>query len=319
MKRVIAITGASGYLGSHLITYLHSTMNDSISEYVAMDIKRVEYPNEIPVTFYTQDIRDDFSWILSDHEVTDLVHMAWTLTPTHNVHNAYSVDIEGTKNALTMSLQTGVTYFLHTSSTLAYGAYQDNPYPLYETHPLKGNPNFHYAYHKARVEDLIDNFEINHPELIISRIRPSAILSYELTNYIAEILRGGWRTYFLMPYPQKNTPIQFLHLLDALEGFRIVLSKRLPGIYNLTPNMDYKVGDIPSLLNGKGIKVPYRILKMLLWIQWKLRISRAPPEYLDFVAYPFVASNEKLQKEGFNPQYTTKDTLLTLKYGDPEK
>ena len=319
MTRILAITGASGYLGRHLITFLHSTMKDMISEFVAIDIKHIEYPEEIPITFYKQDIRDDFSGILNNHGVTDLVHMAWTLTPTHNINQAYSVDIEGTKNTLTMALKAGVKYFLHTSSTLAYGAYQDNPYPLYETHPLRGNPNFHYPYHKALAEALIDDFERNHPELIIGRIRPSAILSYELTNYIAEIIRGGWRTFFLMPYPEKNTPIQFLHLWDALEGFRLVLSKRLSGIYNLAPNSDYKIGDIPSLLNGRGLRVPYRVLKMILWIQWKLHISQAPPEYLDFLAYPFVASNIKLQKEGFTPQFTTKDTLLTLKYGDPKK
>ncbi|WP_455463186.1 NAD-dependent epimerase/dehydratase family protein [Candidatus Hodarchaeum mangrovi] len=319
MKRIIAITGASGYLGRHLIAFLHSIMNDSIREFVAIDIQKVEYPNEIPVTCYIQDVRDDFSGILHNHEVTDLIHMAWTLNPTHNVHHAYSVDLEGTRNALTMALQTGVTYFLHTSSTLAYGAYKDNPYPLFESHPLRGNCNFHYPYHKALAEELIDRFEKNHPELIIGRIRPSAILSYELNNYITEILRGGWRTFFLMPYPEKNTPIQFLHLSDALKGFQIVIKKRLPGIFNLTPNSDYKVGDIPLLLNGRGIKLPYQILRTLLWIQWKLRISQAPPGYMDFVAYPFVASNQKLRKEGFNPLFTTKDTLLTLKYGDPEK
>jgi UDP-glucose 4-epimerase len=316
MSRVIAITGSAGYLGQRLIPHLYNTMAN-VNHFIALDIRKMDLHLQIPFTFYEFDIRNDFTEILEANDVTDLIHLAWMLTPVHNVKKAYSVDIEGTKNVLRTAYNAKVKYLLHTSSTLAYGAHPDNPYPLRESDPLRGNENFHYPYHKALVENLIDEFEQTNPDcMLIGRIRPSAILSYELKNYVAEILRARWRTLFMMPYPNKNTHIQFLHLKDALNGFKFMLERRLEGPYNITPDTDVTVGEIPNILNERGFHVPLHILRALLWLQWKLHLSQAPSGYLNFVAYPFVASNKKAREQGFLPKFSTKDALLSLKDGE---
>lgn len=312
MSRVIAITGAAGYLGQHLIPYLFQFSSD-IDLFVALDIREISSPSGIPLSYYKIDVRDEFSSVLEEHGVTDLIHMAWVLNPIHNSKKAFQVDVEGTKNALKQAYNANIDYFLHTSSTLAYGAYPDNPYPLTESDPLRGNENFHYSYHKALAEQTIDEFKERYSNSMkIGKIRPSAILSYDLQNFVAEILRGGWRTFFLMPHPNKDTHIQFLHIADALLGFKMMLDQRLEGAYNVCPNTDVIVGQIPKILKGRGPRVSLRILKVLLWVQWKLRLSRAPPAYLDFVAYPFVASNSKMKKLGYNPKYSTEEALLSL-------
>lgn len=313
MTRNIAITGAAGYLGQHLIPYL-SRVSSDIERFIALDLQDMILPSDIPISFYKIDVRDEFSSILKTHKVTDLIHLAWILNPIHNSKKAFQVDIDGTRNTLKQAHEANVEYFLHTSSTLAYGAYPDNPYPLTETNPLCGNKNFHYSYHKAIVEKMIDEFQEKNPNnMKIGKIRPSAILSPDLQNFVADILRGGWRTFFLMPYPNENTRIQFLHLEDALEGFRIMLDNRLEGAYNICPNSDVRVGQIPNILKGRGVKIPLRVLKTLLWVQWKLRLSRAPPAYLDFVAYPFVATNQKIQELGYSPKYSTEGVLRSFK------
>ena len=313
MSRVIAFTGAAGYLSQHLISYLFEFSSD-IDHFVGLDIREISPQQGIPLTSYKIDVRDEFASILEEHSVSDLIHMAWIINPVHNPKKAYQIDIEGTRNALKQAQDANIDYFLHTSSTLAYGAHPDNSYPLTESDPLRGNKNFHYAYHKALAEGDIDEFlERNPTKMKIGRIRPSAILSNDLKNFVSEILRGGWRTFFLMPYPQKDTHIQFLHLEDALLGFKSMLDQRLEGAYNICPDTDVMVGQIPGILKGRGVRVPLRILKGLLWVQWKLRVSQAPPSYLDFVAYPFVASNNRMKKLGYNPKYSTEDALLSLK------
>ncbi len=313
MSRVIAITGAAGYLGQRLIQHLYKTMAD-VDHFIGLDIRKIDFHSQIPATFYEFDIRNDFVEILEKNDVTDLVHLAWALKPVHNVKKAYSVDIEGTKNVLTSAYNANIKYLLHTSSTLAYGAHPDNPYPLIESDPLRGNKNFHYPYHKALAEKIIDEFVDIHPNCMkIGRIRPSAILSSELRHYYGEILRARWRTLFMLPYPNKDTRIQFLHVNDALNGFKLMLDKRLEGPYNITPDTDIKIGEIPNLLNKRGFQVPLHILRALLWLQWKLRLSEAPSGYIDFVAYTFVGSNKKAREQGFKPEFSTKDALLSLK------
>ena len=85
--------------------------------------------------------------------------------------------------------EANVNYFLHTSSTLAYGAHPNNPYPLTETSPLFGNKSFHYSHHKALTENIINNFkkEINN-NMKIGIVRPSPILSHGLQSFVADIL-----------------------------------------------------------------------------------------------------------------------------------
>ena len=313
MSRVIAVTGANGYLAQHLMKYLHLNRQD-IDQFVCLDIRSADSSNDLPAIYHQIDILDLKAELLEEYGVTDFIHMAWTVTPVHNPKKAYEVDIEGTKTVLKEAETAGVQYFLHTSSTLAYGAYPDNEIPLTENHPLRGNENFHYPYNKMLAEQLLDNFEAeNKGSMIIGRIRPSTILSPDLTNYIAEILKGGWRSFFLMPFSNPNTPIQFLHVDDAIQAFTIMVEKRLLGAYNATPSSFVRIGDIPEILDGRGIQVPLRILRVLLWCQWKLRISQAPPSYLDFVAYPFVASNEKLSKKGYKPKYSSEECLKSIR------
>ncbi|MFX1282772.1 MAG: NAD-dependent epimerase/dehydratase family protein [Promethearchaeota archaeon] len=312
MSRVIAVTGASGYLGQRLIPYLFQSSSD-IDHFVAIDIRETSLLSEIPLSSYKIDVRDEFSSVLEENGVTDLIHLAWIVNPIHNKEKAFQVDIQGTENTLKQASQASIDYFLHVSSTLAYGAFPDNPYPLTESSPLQGNETFHYSYHKALAERIVNEFRedfVNNMK--IGTIRPSAILSHDLQNFVADILRGGWRTFFLMPFPNKKTPIQFLHLEDALQGFKIMLDQRLEGVYNVTPNKDVTIGEIPKILEGRGLRVPLRILKSLLWVQWKLRLSRAPPSYLDFVAYPFVASNYKIKSKGYSPRYSTIETLRSF-------
>ena len=313
MSRVIAITGAAGYLAQHLMEHFYQNLTD-VDHFLGLDIRGGITYNKFPATYIQMDILDLKAEVLEEHGVTDLIHMAWTVTPSHNRKKAYQVDIEGTKNVLTQAEHAGVKYFLHTSSTLAYGAYSNNPLPLTENHPLRGNNNFHYSHHKMLVEQLLDDFEANYGgSMHIGRIRPSAILSPDLKNYIAEILKGGWRTFYLMPYPNPKTPIQFLHVDDAIQAFTLMIEKRLQGAYNATPDLPVEVGDISNILEGRGVHLPHRLLKVLLWFQWRLRLSQAPPSYLDFVFYSFIASNEKLSKEGFRPKYSTKECITFFK------
>ena len=53
--------------------------------------------------------------------------------------------------------------------------------------------------------------------------------------------------------------------------------------------------------------------KSLAQLMWLADLSPAPGSYADFLRYLCVADNEKLKEEfGYQPQYTTKEALLTF-------
>jgi UDP-glucose 4-epimerase len=312
MSRVLAITGSMGYLAKHIMRKLVDS-SLQFDQFIGYDILEEDYNLEIPYIHHKMNILDLSSEILEEYGITDFLHLAWIVKPNHNRLQAYNIDIVGTKHVLAQVNNANVQYFLHASSTLAYGAYPENPIPLTEDNPLRGNQKFHYSYHKKLAEEVLDDFESKSAnKMIIGRLRPAAILSSDLKSFVVTIMSKTWRTLFLMPYPIPETVIQFLHLDDATQAFEIMLKNRLQGPFNATPDQGIRVGDIPTILKGRGRRFPLRIMKWIVGVQWKLRLSEVPPSYLDFVAYPFEASNEKLKNYGFKPLFSTEDSLRTL-------
>ena len=60
-----------------------------------------------------------------------------------------------------------------TSSGAAYGYHPDNPVPLTEDAPCRGNPEFAYADHKRQVEEMLAEVRATHPALeqVVLRVR----------------------------------------------------------------------------------------------------------------------------------------------------
>jgi len=312
-NKTVLITGVSGYLGEKLVLELHHKYDWSL---VGLDIKPPSDKTlECLDIFFQQDIRAELETIFEKYAITAVIHLAWSVKPTHNVTEARSIDIEGTMNILRSAEKFKCEYFLHTSSTLAYGAHPDNDIPLTEKSLLRGNKDFHYPHHKAQVEQKIHDFLNNqNTHLKLGIIRPTSFIGPDLDNYITRILQGSWRTFFLLPYPDDDTTIQWTHINDIIQAYRIMIEQQLEGPYNAGTDSWVKMKDIPSILNKEkwAFQLPYGLLKLLLKIQWFLRISEAPPGYLDFVKYSFVASVDKLKQKGFKPKYSSEEALRTL-------
>ena len=66
------------------------------------------------------------------------MHLAFILNPSHDEELMYDVDVNGTHNVLEAAAEAGIGQVLVTSSTVAYGAFPDNPVPLTEDDPVRG-------------------------------------------------------------------------------------------------------------------------------------------------------------------------------------
>jgi nucleoside-diphosphate-sugar epimerase len=62
----------------------------------------------------------------------------------------------------------------------------------------------------------------------------------------------------------------------------------------------------------KTRRISARMAKRITGAGWRLHVPtfEAPPGQVDFVRYPWIASNEKLKAElGWTPRYTSRETL----------
>ena len=304
----ILITGISGYLGYELAKKLGD------HEIIGLDIKepKKKLPNN--VSFIHKSILDsDLEKIFKKFQLDTCIHLAWTVTPVHKkeLKKAFDVDFNGTKFILENCKTFNVKHIIFMSSTLAYGALKNNPERLTEEDPLRARKSFHYAYHKKIVEEeLLKPFIKNNPSIKVTILRAPGFFGPMANNYIASILRSK-----ILPVMigGRLTRIQFLHITDLLNVIDLFVQKKAPGVFNVTPDDNVMMKDIPKILPGFKIYTFESLARFFVFIGWSIHLYSAPSSYLDFVRFEFLASNQKIKDNlGWNPSFSTIDAIKSL-------
>jgi UDP-glucose 4-epimerase len=305
------ITGGSGYIGSRLVDHLSGR-----SEADAIVVADVRPPSSFrPKTTFAQlDVRDraGVRELLERERPDCVVHLAFLLNSIRDEAAMYDVDVNGTQNVLEAASAAGVGQMLVTSSTTAYGAFADNPVPLTEDDPVRGAPDFSYARDKAESDRLCQLWALEHPERVMTIVRPCIVFGPDVDNYIVRLwLKNPFRADFGLGDP----PLQFVHVDDVADALIRLLEGRHAGAFNIAADGYLSVIEASDLIGLKARRVPYKLYKKLAGALWKAHASEAPAGQLEFAIHPWVASNEKLKKAtGWAPQWTSREVFeLTMR------
>ena len=306
----ICITGVSGYLGMRLVDALSGRYD--VGTMLGIDIVP---PRAQPakMTFVNMDIRSgDLKRCLSDHHIDTVCHLAFVVKPIHDVQRMHDIDYNGTLNVLKSADEIKAAHIVAISSTLAYGAHPDNPDSLIESDPLRGNESYPYGYYKRRVDAMIQDFAKANPTMLITILRPCTVFGPSVDNYVSRML-------FLpvtVSVKGYNPAVQFVHEDDFVDACLLAIDKQIPGIFNIAGDGTMTASEIARVINTRLIPLPALILYPLLALLWKIRFPgiEVNSGYLDYVRYPFIASNQKAKEVlGFSPRYTSKETLIETK------
>jgi UDP-glucose 4-epimerase len=305
-NRNVFITGMAGYIGSCLCREMDRTQ--WCERFYGVDVKPPHTTHE-KGSFRQMDIHDPSlgEWI-RELRPDILVHLAFVVDPIHQEDVMHRVNVEGTRSILKAVSEAGVPQVLVMSSATAYGAWPDNPVPLKESDPIRRHPYFPYARDKAEVEGICAEFAAEHPDRILSILRPCVVYGPSVDNYISGL--------FTMPLAIAPTdyapPFQFVHEDDVARAILCVLEKQGRGPFNLAPSDTMSTPQINTLTNRRGVPMPDWAMKIVFRLAWSLRlpILRVPPSFLDFVRYPWVVDSSRLTDElGFRFRYSTTETL----------
>ena len=268
--KTVLVTGASGYLGKHLIHALASDP-EGIKDIIAVDI-RESAPDEQEkgVTYLKADVRSlEISRIIKAHSVDTIVHLATIVTPpkgsSHDL--TYSVDVIGTQNVLNACIENHVKKIIVTSSGAAYGYYADNAPLLNENDPIRGNREFPYSYHKRLVEEMLAEYRNQYPQLKQIIFRPGTILGENVSNQITNLFEKK----IVLGIKGSDSPFVFIWDQDVVNCIKKGIQEDKTGIYNLAGDGALTMKQIAGILDKRYVEVSDTLLGKLFGLFQKIK------------------------------------------------
>jgi NAD dependent epimerase/dehydratase len=253
---MILVTGANGFIGSHLTeTLVRSGMNvrafvryNSSNSWGWLDHCSRDVKNNIDV--FPGDIRDGYAVKEAMKGCDTVLHLAALIAIPYSYYSPASyveTNVTGTLNVLQAARELGVKRIVHTSTSEVYGTAKF--VPITEVHPLQGQSP--YSATKIGADQLAYSFysSFNLP-IVIARpfntYGPRQSARAVIPTIIAQIASGHREIRLGSITPTRD----FNYVKDTVDGF-ITIAKSDKGIgevVNFGSNFEISVGDTAMLV-----------------------------------------------------------------------
>lgn len=253
-SRKILVTGAAGFIGSHLCErlvkngYRVKAFIRYNSRNFAGWLEDSEYKKDIEIV--AGDIRNYDSVKTALEGVSVVFHLASLIGIPYSYHSPGSyvdTNIRGTLNLLQAAKELSIEKFIHTSTSEVYGTAQS--IPIKETHPIK--PQSPYAATKASADFLALSFycAFNFPVCVIRPFNtygPRQSARAIIPTIIIQILKGKGCVQLGSLSPTRD----FTYVSDTVEGFiRMAESQKTTGqVINIGNDSEISIKDLVHLI-----------------------------------------------------------------------
>lgn len=315
----VLVTGASGFLGGHLVEEL-VRRGYSVRAFVRRT-SDTRLLRELEVEISVGDITAPETLPPAMRGVDAVVHLAAYYTFFGKRELYELVNVKGTEWVARAALESGVKRFIYCSSTEAIGPVK-NP-PGDENSPL--NPQFEYGRSKARAEEVVRRLAREGLEYTI--VRPSGIYGPRNVDdvaywFITSYAKGGLAS--LVKVGTGENLVQFAHVKDVVQGFLLVLEKEVAvnQVYIISEDRWYTYNQVYQILHeltGKGppkLSLPPALAKLLLTPLELYDIVKGEGNIMhrralvDAVTVDRAYSVEKAKRElGYQPRYDLRSGL----------
>jgi len=202
-------------------------------------------------------------------------------------------NIAGSQNVFRLAVQHQVKTLLHLSSAIVYGMTAENPTFIQETQPLKAVENFYYSEDKVAIELWLDEFEKQHSDTRIVRLRPHVILGQYTQPIIVALLQKP--VYFSFPDPQPL--IQCISEMDVANAILQSLFSNVHGSFNLATDQVVSLHLVQQHLHSLNLPIPYGFAKRCHEYAWRYSGRFGDPGWMACLRYPLTIDNEKAKRE----------------------
>lgn len=261
----ILVTGADGFIGSHLTEALvrkgHAVRSfvfyNSFNSWGWLDEVSKDVRDQLDV--FAGDIRDPHGVKQAMRGCDAVLHLAALIAIPYSYHSPdtyVDTNVKGTLNVLQAARELNVRRVVHTSTSEVYGSARF--VPITEEHPQQGQSP--YSATKIAADQLAYSFHVSFG-VPVSIIRPFNTYGPRqsaravLPTIITQIANGNRRLKLGSLHPTRD----FSYVADTVGGFLAVLSTdaAIGHVINIGSNFEISVGDSAMLiaeLMGVGVE-----------------------------------------------------------------
>jgi nucleoside-diphosphate-sugar epimerase len=298
--RVVAVTGGSGQLGTHVLRRL---LEDPDTARVISIDRRPPVIGSAKLESIIGDVCDP-AFARHLQGVDALIHCAFIISGSERSDAFRAVNVEGSKNVFRAAASAGVTTIVFVSSITAYGVVPGHPVPIVETTPRVRQHDFAYAACKFDVEAFLDEVEPRHPDVAISRIRANVLMGRRMQHLLGDVLRIGW-----IP-DLDGVPLPIVWDEDVADLLVLALKRRARGAFNATADELLPSPELAERTGAMAIR-PWRVLLAIHAALYEI-LSRfglhllSDPSWATRTRAPLIGSSDKARRElGWSPRYPT--------------
>jgi nucleoside-diphosphate-sugar epimerase len=309
MRRTALVTGACGFVGSHLVDQL---LEDGW-EVRATDLPGADrswLPAGVPWVPADVTRRDQMGPAVQGVDV--VFHAAGVSDLAAQWDPLYRVNTLGTENLLETALREKVQRVVSCSSYGVYGKFDRGRIPIDETHPVR--PKDAHGRSRAMQDAVV--WRYHEAGLPATVLRPSIVYGPRGRGGLAEVFRRLDRLP-VVPVPLNHTQhVVSVHVKDVARAASFVAQREetIGQEYNITDDGRYTTRDFVALiaqaLGKKTLPVlaPRILVKTGAWLTawgcagWA-RVRNNRPwlgrDMVYYLTFDFVASNSKIKSLGF--------------------
>jgi UDP-glucose 4-epimerase len=248
-----------------------------------------------------------------------VIHLAWLIQPSRNVELLRQTNVDGSRRVFRAAVDAGVRILVYGSSIGAYSPGSKDR-AVDESWPTNGTPSSFYARHKAEVERSLDEFEQNHPNVRVVRLRPALIFKREAASEIRRLFAGPFlpssvlRRTLIPVFPiAPGLSFQCVHSSDVGEAYRLAVTKDVSGAFNIAADPVIDAGKLSEILRARPLTVPMQALRLGTAVTWRLRLQPTPEGWVDMgLSVPTIDSTRARTELGWAPRFSSVQALEAL-------
>jgi UDP-glucose 4-epimerase len=311
----VVVVGASGNAGTSLLEAL--ARDDTVESVLGICRRRpaVRFPK---TTWVEADIESDR---LEPHfrAADAVVHLAWRIQPSRDLESLRRTNVDGSARVFDAVAAAGVPALVYASSV---GVYSPGPKNrrIDESWEREGVRTSFYGRHKAEVEQLLDAFERDNPDVRVVRMRPGLIFKREAASEIRRLFLGPLLPNSLLrprliPFipDVPNLRFQAVHSLDVGEAYRLALVRDVRGPFNLAADPVLDPTQLARIFRKPMIRVPPGVLRGAAGLTWRARLQPTPAGWIDLaLQVPLMDTSRAISELGWRPRRAADDALTEL-------